>query len=94
MMIFGQPSQFITPMPPLLLTISKSPICCFLPAPLPPPKYRVPCSPNSVIVAGLLLCVLPFALLGPSPLLRPLLAAAGLLGQWLIWLSLVWPYSA
>jgi len=46
-------------------------------------------SPNAVIVTGLLLCVLPFALLGPSPLFRPALEAAGLLGGWLIWLSLI-----
>ena len=46
-------------------------------------------SPLRVIIAGQLLCVLPYALLGPSPPLRPILAAAGLLGPWMIWASLV-----
>jgi MFS family permease len=46
-------------------------------------------SPIAVIITGLLLCVPPFALLGPSPFLKPALASAGLLGGWLIWFSLV-----
>ena len=46
-------------------------------------------SPLRVIIAGQLLCVLPYAGLGPSPPLRPILAAAGLLGPWMIWVSLV-----
>lgn len=44
-------------------------------------------SPVAVIIFGLLLCVIPFALMGPSPFLKPLLA--GVMGTWHIWVSLV-----
>lgn len=46
-------------------------------------------SPVIIVVVGLLISVVPFALLGPSPFLEPLLERAHLLGGWHVWVSLV-----
>lgn len=45
--------------------------------------------PVSVMLVGLLISVIPFGLLGPSPFLAALFARAHLSGTWHVWVSLV-----
>lgn len=46
-------------------------------------------SPVAVMLVGLLISVVPFALLGPSPFIEPLFRELHIFGQWHVWVGLV-----
>lgn len=59
---------------------------------LPPPLCRYlsdKTSPVAVMLVGLLISVVPFALLGPSPFIEPLFRKLHIFDQWHVWVGLV-----
>ena len=46
-------------------------------------------SPVAVMLTGLLISVVPFVILGPSPFIEPLFRKLHIFGPWHVWLGLV-----